>query len=220
MSSRHRILIAEDHALLRAGIRVLLAAEPDLEVVGEADNGRDAVRLAATLDPDLVLMDISMPGTNGLESVVELKRRSPAVKVLIITMHKTDEYIDRALRNGVSGYMLKESSHDELRTAIRTVLAGKVYLSPDISARVVSSFVAGGDARQAAAATAWDTLSKREREVLKLVAEGSRNKQIAAYLSISIKTVEKHRSTLMQKLALHNAAMLTAYAMKRGIVAR
>jgi DNA-binding NarL/FixJ family response regulator len=217
MSIKYTIVIAEDHAMLRAGIRALLAVDGDIEVVGEADNGKDAVRLACSLTPTLVLMDLNMPGSNGLEAIAEIKRRAPEVKILVITMHKVDEYIQEALRNGASGYILKESGHDELRTAIRTVLGGKVYLSPEISERVVNAFLAGGN-RPAAPVTAWDTLTTREREILKLVAEGHGNKRIADYLCLSVKTVEKHRSSLMHKLGLHNAAMLTAYAIEKGVV--
>ncbi len=217
MNQKHTILIAEDHALLRAGMRALLTSEPDIEVIGEVDNGKDAVRLACSLNPTLVLMDLSMPGSNGLEAIAEIKKRAPDIKILVITMHKTDEYIQEALRTGASGYILKESSHDELRIAIRTVLNGKVYLSPDVSERVVSGFLSGGN-KPAAGATAWDSLTVREREVLKLVAEGHGNKHIADYLCLSIKTVEKHRSSLMRKLGLRNASMLTAYAIEKGIV--
>lgn len=217
MSAKSTILIAEDHALLRAGMRALLSTEPDIEVIGEVDNGKEAVRLACSLSPTLILMDLNMPGSNGLEAIAEIKKRAPEIRILVITMHKTDEYIQEALRTGASGYILKESGHDELRTAIRTVLSGKVYLSPDVSERVVSGFLAGGN-KPAPAASAWDTLTVREREVLKLVAEGHGNKHIADYLCLSIKTVEKHRSSLMRKLGLRNASMLTAYAIEKGIV--
>jgi two-component system, NarL family, response regulator NreC len=217
MDEKHTIVIAEDHALLRAGMRALLAAEPDLEVVAEVENGKEAVRLACALNPTLVLMDLSMPGSNGLEAIAEIRRRAPEIKLLVVTMHKTDEYIHEALRTGASGYILKESSHDDLIAAIRTVLGGKVFLSPDVSERVVSGFLSG-TGKPAPTASAWDTLTTREREVLKLVAEGHGNKHIAEYLCLSIKTVEKHRSSLMRKLGLRNASMLTAYAIEKGIV--
>jgi DNA-binding NarL/FixJ family response regulator len=210
-------LIAEDHALLRAGMRMLLSADPDIEVVGEVDNGKAAVQLTAKLHPTIVLMDLSMPGSNGMEAIAEIKRRHPEIKVLVVTMHKTDEYIMEAFRNGASGYILKESSHDELRNAVRTVLNGKVYLSPDVSERVVSGLLTGGT-KPSATPTSWDSLTVREREILKLVAEGHTNKYMADYLCLSIKTIEKHRSTLMRKLNLHNASALTAYAIERGIV--
>lgn len=212
------VLIAEDHALLRAGMRMLLSADPDIEVVCEVDNGRAAVQMACKLRPNIVLMDLSMPGSNGMEAIEEIKRREPEIKILVVTMHKTDEYIVEAFRNGASGYILKESSHDELCSAVRTVLNGKVYLSPDVSERVVSGLLTGTGPKPANHSSAWDSLTLREREILKLVAEGHTNKYMADYLSLSIKTIEKHRSTLMRKLDIHNASALTAYAIEKGIV--
>jgi DNA-binding NarL/FixJ family response regulator len=216
MSNKTRVVIAEDHTLLRAGLRIMLSQEPDMEVVGEADNGKDAIRLAGTLDPDLVLMDLTMPGTNGMEATAEIKRRHSTVRVLVLTIHKTDEYIQEALRAGADGYVLKDASQDELRTAIRTVLNGKSFLSPDVSEKVINGYLAGGDI--AHTGTAGDRLTLREREVLKLVAEGHGNKHIAGYLCLSIKTVEKHRSNMMKKLGLHSTAGVTAYAIEKGLV--
>jgi len=218
--SKHTILIVEDYALIRAGIRSLLSAEPDLEVIGEVDNGKDAVRQAVALNPSLVLMDLSMPGSNGMEAIGEIKRRNPEVRILVVTMHKTDEYIQEALRKGASGYILKESSYHEMITGVRTVLAGKVFLSPEVSERVVNSFILSPPtpAPSVGAGGGWNGLTIREREVLKLVAEGSSNREIADYLCLSIKTVEKHRSSLMRKLNLRNSAMLIAYAIEKGIV--
>ena len=214
MSTKNTILIAEDHALMRDGMRALLSAEEDLEVIAEADNGKDAIRLACSLHPKLLLMDISMPGINGLEAIAEIKRRAPEIKILVVTMHKTDEYIQGALRIGAAGYLVKESTYSELLTAIRMLLAGKVYLSPDISERVIGSLLSGGTR----SLSAWNNLTMREREVLKLVAEGNSNKHIAVFLCLSVKTVEKHRASLMRKLGLRNASMLTAYAIGKGIV--
>lgn len=217
MSGKKRILIVEDHTLLRAGIRSLLLQDPTLEIVGEADNGRDAVRLMDSLAPDLVLMDISMPGMNGIEAIVDIKRRYPKTLVLVLTAHKADEYIHESLRAGADGYILKDATHDELRVAIRSVLNGKTYLSPDISKNVISAYL-GTDKATGTTSSAWDTLTHREREVLKLVAEGRPNKYIADYFCLSVKTIEKHRSNLMKKLDLHNASMLTAYAIEKGLV--
>jgi len=216
MNNKYSVLIVEDHTLLRAGLRALLSQDPDLEIVGEADNGRDAVRVVGTLTPDIVLTDISMPGMNGIEAITDIKRRCHRTKVLVITIHKTEEYIHEALRAGADGYLLKDASHDELRIAIRTVLNGKIYLSPDISSKVIHGFLGSGKAD--ATASPWDQLTHREREVLKLVAEGHPNRYIADFLFLSIKTVEKHRSNLMRKLDLHNASTLTAYAIERGLV--
>lgn len=218
MIIKKKILIAEDHALFRAGLRALLLGEADLEIVGEVQDGKDAVRMAVSLTPDLVLMDLNMPGSHGLGAISDIRKRLPDTRVLVITMHKTDEYIHEALRNGASGYMLKESGPDELLMAIRTVLSGKTYLSPDISERVVSGMLSGGTRDQGETTTALDTLTVREREVLKLVAEGHGNKHIANYLNLSVKTVEKHRSSLMHKLGLRNAAMVTAFAINNRII--
>ena len=218
MDRKQRVLIVEDHTLLRAGLRALLSQDPSIEIVGEADNGRDAVRAVGQLAPHLVLMDLSMPGMNGIEAITDLKRRYPETRVLVLTIHKTDEYIHEALRVGADGYLLKDATPDELRVAIHTVLNGKTYLSPDISSNVIIGYLGAGKA--SSASSAWETLTHREREILKLVAEGHPNKYVADYLCLSVKTVEKHRSNLMKKLNLHNASMLTAYAIEKGLIAR
>lgn len=217
MSGKQRIFIVEDHTLLRAGLRALLSQDPDLEIVGEADNGRDAIRAIAALAPHLVLMDISMPGINGIEAMRDIKRRNPETRVLVLTIHKTEEYIHESLRAGANGYLLKDATHDELRVAIRSILNGKTYLSPDISGKVIHGYLNTSKADKVS--STWDTLTHREREVLKLVAEGHPNKYISDYLCLSIKTVEKHRSNLMKKLDLHNASMLTSYAIGKGLLA-
>lgn len=217
MSGKQRIFIVEDHTLLRAGLRALLLQDPDIEIVGEADNGRDAIRAIGSLAPHLVLMDLSMPGMNGIEAMQDIKRRNPQTRVLVLTIHKTDEYIHESLRAGADGYILKDATHDELKVAIRSVLNGKTYLSPDISGKVIHGYLGTGG-KTASMGSSWDTLTHREREVLKLVAEGNTNKYIADYLSLSIKTVEKHRSNLMKKLDLHNASTLTSYAIEKGLV--
>ena len=216
MKENRRILIVEDHAMLRAGLRALLSQDQDIEIVGEADNGHDAVRMIGVLAPHLVLMDLSMPGMNGIEALMDIKRRYPATRVLILTIHKTDEYIHESLRAGADGYILKDATHDELRIAVRSVLNGKIYLSPDISEKVINGYL--GSDKSPNPSSAWDTLTQREREVLKLVGEGNPNKFIADYLNLSVKTVEKHRSNLMKKLDLHNASMLTSYAIEKGLV--
>jgi len=216
MNKIQRIFIVDDHTLLRAGLRALLTQDPDLEVVGEADNGHDAIREIASLAPDLILMDISMRGMNGIETIVDIKRRNPDARVLVLTIHKADEYILASLRAGADGYMLKDATHDELRVAMRSILNGKTYLSPDISGKVIHGFLGTGKADTVS--SGWDTLTHREREVLKLIAEGHPNKYISDYFCLSIKTVEKHRSNLMKKLDLHNASMLTSYAIEKGLV--
>lgn len=216
MAKLHRIMIVEDHTLLRAGLVALLAQDPDFVVAGEASDGRDAIRMIGTVKPDIVLMDLSMPGLNGIEAIAEIKRRQPEIRIIVLTVHKADEYIHAALQAGANGYVLKDSTHDELRGAIRTVLSGKVYLSPDVSGRVVTTYLGGG---RGAGLRPLDTLTLRERQVLKLVAEGRSNRHMAEYLSLSVKTVEKHRSNLMKKLDLHNVAALTMFANGNGLLA-
>ncbi len=185
MLNKQRILIVEDHTLLRQGLCAMISADTDLEVVGEADNGRDAIKLAGSLSPGLILMDLSMPGTNGTEAIVEIKRRYPAIKVLVLTVHKAEEYIREALTAGADGYVLKHATLTELLLAIKSVLKGKTYLSPDIAEQVVSGYLFGGKSLNPI--SVWDSITLREREVLKLIAEGHSNKYIANYLCVSVK---------------------------------
>ena len=216
MVEKRKILIVEDHTLLRVGLRELLSQDPDIEIAGESEDGREAVRAIGVVNPDLVLMDLTMPRTNGFDAIREIKRRYPGVRVLVLTVHKADEYIHESLKAGADGYVLKDATHDELRTAVQTVLRGKTYLSPDISGRVITGYLGGGNGTRFS--SAWDSVTHRERQVLKLVAEGHSNKHIAEYLCLSVKTVEKHRANLMKKLDLHSASMLTAFAIDRGLV--
>jgi DNA-binding NarL/FixJ family response regulator len=218
MEQKHRILIVDDHALLRAGLRALLAEEPDIEVAGEAENGQDAILAVGRLAPHLVLMDLSMPAMNGIDATAEIKRRYPAVRVLVMTLHKTEDYVHASLKAGADGYILKDATQEEMRVAIHSVLRGKAYLSTDVSAKVVSGYLGGTDA--SGGANAYESLTPRQREVLKLVAEGKSNRFIAEFLHLSVKTVEKHRSNLMARLGLHNASGLTAYAIEKGLVVR
>ncbi len=215
---KDKILIVEDHTLMRVGLRALLLQDGSFDIVGEAGNGRDAIRLTGELMPNLLLMDLSMPRTNVIEAIADIKRRFPDVKVLVLTLHVAEEYVHGALKAGADGYMLKNASAEELLVAIRSVLSGKSYLSPDISNKVINGYLGGG--RAGARHSAWDSVTHRERQVLKLVAEGHRNKYIAEYLCLSVKTVEKHRSSVMKKLNLHNASMLTAFAIEHGLVVR
>ncbi len=207
---------------MRDGLRALLSDTKEIEVIGEAGNGHDAIRMAVELQPDLILMDLSMPGTNGTEAIPAIKRRLPDIKIIVLTVHKTEEYVRATLNAGADGYVLKDESQTELIAAIQHVFAGKNYLSPGICKQVVSGFISGGQQKDGMPADAptWDTLTVREREILKLIAEGNRNKEIATYLSISIKTVEKHRSNLMRKLKVHNASELTAYAIENRLIIR
>ena len=216
MKKEHRIVIAEDHTILREGLRVLLSSDPEFEVVGEAEDGRDAIRCVENLSPDLVLMDLSMPRMNGLEAIKEIKKRSPETKIITLTVHKTEEYILATLQAGADGYVLKDATHSELVIAIKNVLIGKRYLDSGISEKVIEGYLEGK--RTLKTKSPWDTLTPREREILKLIAEGYKNKEIADYLFISLKTVEKHRSNLMKKLDLHSVAALTAFAMEKDLV--
>jgi len=218
MPKKNRILIAEDHTILREGLRALLALTPSMEVIGEIDNGRDAVRAVGALKPDLVLMDLSMPGMDGLAAIREIKKRYPETRVLVLTVHKTEEYIRTSLESGANGYVLKDASQHELLMALQSALNGKTYISPAVSDRIVNGYLDGGRNGAAKPRASSDTLTVRERQVIKLIAEGARNKDIAAYLCISVKTVEKHRANLMRKLKLHSASALTAFAIENGLV--
>ncbi len=216
MKKQYRIAIAEDHTILREGLRALLISEPDFNIVCEAGDGRDAIQCIEEHQPDLILMDLSMPRMNGLEAIKEIKKRSRATMVIALTVHKSEEYILATLQAGADGYLLKDTTHAELVSAIRHVLSGKRYLSPGVSERVIEGYLE--EKRIVKTRTAWDTLTKREREILKLIAEGYKNKEIADYLCVSLKTVEKHRTNLMKKLDIHNVATLTAFAMEKGLV--
>ena len=218
MKKKHTIVIADDHTLFREGLRALLSAHEDLHVLGEAENGQEALRAVEKHKPDLLLMDLSMPKMGGLEAIKEVKRQEPGTKVLVLTIHGTEEFVLEALHAGASGYILKDATHDELVLAIRSVLREKRYLSPDISAKVIEGYIDGRKAVKSG--STWDSLTLREREVLKLIAEGRKNKEIAEILFISVKTVAKHRANLMNKLDLHSASALTAYAVDRGLLAK
>ncbi len=211
----HRLLIVEDHALMRKGLRALLESWPSFVVVGEASDGQEGIRCADALQPDLVLLDLSMPGTNGIEALREIKRVSEPSRVLVVTAHKDEEHIFAALGAGADGYFLKDSDADELLTALLSVLAGERYLSPAIATKVVARYLVREAPQEP---SMYEVLSGREREILKLVAEGKRSKDIGSYLGISPKTVERHRSNLMKRLGLHSVAALTSYAMSKGLL--
>ena len=215
MKSPARILIADDHTILRAGIRSLLDMMPDFQVIGEVDNGKDAIYHAGKLKPDLVLTDLSMPKTNGTEAIQRIRSRYPDIKILVLTVHKTEEHVHAALKAGANGYVLKDDTSDELINAISNIMIGKTYLSPSICSEVVMGYLA--DPNKEKISSSIDLLTTREREVMKLIAEGYRNKDVAEYLSISLKTVEKHRSNLMKKLDLHSASSITSFAIKNGL---
>lgn len=215
MKKKYTILLADDHSILRAGLRSILNNEPNLEVIAEVDNGKDAMKTAMALQPDLLLTDITMPKTNGTECIRELKKRTPKIKILVLTMHSSEEHVHAALNAGANGYLLKGDSHDEFILAINNILNGKTHLSSSISGNIVKGYLNSSDKSQPMAS--WEALTHREREIIKLIAEGYRSKDIAEYLSISNKTVEKHRSNLMKKLDLHSVSGLTNYVIQNEI---
>ena len=219
MSEKHRIVIAEDHTILREGLRALLSSDPDLEVVGEAKDGQEAIRIVEKLKPHLILMDLSMPRMNGMDAIREIKKKCPETKILILTIHKTDEYIQAALETGAERLCIKRLlSHTKLSLAIRNVLDGKYFISPEISGKIIGGYLQGK--KPVKPTTSWDTLTQREKSILKLIAEGYKNKEIADFLCISVKTVEKHRANLMQKLDIHNISDPTALAIEKGLLTR
>jgi DNA-binding NarL/FixJ family response regulator len=212
-----RILIADDHSILRDGLRALLEGGDGLEVVGAVDDSAEVLRVLASMRPDLVLIDISMRNMDGLSAIREIKRRSADAKVLVLTANHGEQHIRAALQAGVEGYVLKDASRAELLMAIESVLSGKRFISPAVSAHIVSMYLENAPPAPRADSL-LDTLTAREKQVLKLIAEGRRNREIAKYLFISVKTVEKHRSNLMHKMDLHNTAALTSLAMEQGLV--
>jgi two-component system, NarL family, nitrate/nitrite response regulator NarL len=214
---RITVLLAEDHEIVREGLRALLEHEDDIEVIGEAQTGRQAVKLTGKLRPDVVVMDIAMPLLNGLEATRQILQARPAIKVLILSAHSDDAYIEQIVALGAAGYLIKQTSHDVLSRAIREVQKGKTFFSPSISKRLHHHYEKSSD-RIGLLKTKDDQLSSRETEVLQLVAEGNVNKETAAELGISIKTVEKHRQNLMKKLNIHDTAGLTRYAIATGII--
>ena len=209
-----RLLVADDHALVRAGIRAFLERIPNIEVVAEASDGREVVELVAKQQPDIVLMDIAMPGLNGLEAIRQIVKTWPRVRVIILSMHASEEYVWQALRAGARGYLLKGASLAELELALSSVVRGEIYLSPPLSQPAITEYVqrTGKDrARE-------EKLTARQREILSLIAEGKSTKQVALQLNISVKTVESHRTQIMQRLNIHDVAGLVRYAIKTGLV--
>ena len=218
MGKPYRVLLAEDQGIVREGVRALCSIEPDLEVVGEAVDGAEAIRLAAEKRPDLVILDLTMPRMSGLDALPEIKRVSPETRVLVLTVHDTEEFVRAALRAGADGYVLKQSTSAELLLAVRKVMEGHQYLDAQIAPKVIAGYL--GRQGPSVSESSLDKLSPREREVLHLVAEGYRSRQIAELLCLSIKTVEKHRASLMRKLGCHSPSALTRYAIEKGLVRR
>ena len=211
-----KIVLADDHQIVRHGLRSLLSAEPDIKVVGEADNGRAVVRLVQELSPQVVIMDISMPDLNGIEATRQILNDFSGVKVIALSMHSDSLFVLNMFKAGASGYLLKDCALEELVKAVRTVMNRKIYLSPSISDIVVKDFVIGWSPEDSSS-SAYSILTAREREVLQLMAEGKTTNQIAESLCISVKTVEAHRKQLMTKLDIHSVAELTKYAIRQGL---
>lgn len=212
-----RVILADDHTVVRQGLRALLVAEGDIDIVGEADNGRQAVQIARKLAPDVAVIDIAMPQLNGLEATRQITRTVPSTKVLILSSYSDDEYVQKLTEAGAAGYLIKQTAANELLKAIREAHRGNAYFSPSIAKRLRDqcreAFVSGQPSKRRT-----DNLTTREAEVLQLIAEGRANKQIAAELCISIKTVEKHRQQVMNKLGIHDVAGLTRHAIAKGII--
>jgi DNA-binding NarL/FixJ family response regulator len=213
--AKHRILIADDHAILREGVRALLATADDIEVVGEAADGREAIELAQKLEPDAILMDVAMPGLGGLEATLEIRKLVPRTKILVLSQYGEPEYVRRFLKAGVSGYVLKKAAGADLVAAIRAVMRGGLVLDPEVARTAVQE---NGPPEAGEVPDAYESLTDREKQVLKLVAEGHTNKEIADQLGISVKTAMSHREHVMLKLQVHNRTELVRFALRHGVI--
>ncbi len=209
-----KIILADDHKIIREGLRALLEKEPDMEVVGEANDGIATVRLTKNLNPDIVIMDIGMPDMNGIEATRQIISETKGVKVIALSMHSDRRFVLQMLKAGASGYLLKDSAFEELALAIKTVMLGQPYLSPKITDVVIKEYIISMPENEE---TVFTKITAREREVLQLIAEGKSTKQIASFLNVSVKTIETHRQQIMEKLNIHSIAELTKYAIREGI---
>jgi DNA-binding NarL/FixJ family response regulator len=218
MAKRKKIIIAEDQTLVRQGLRSLLDSEAELKVIAEAENGLEAIRFAAKHKPDLILLDLAMPKLSGISALKEIKRQFPGVKILALTFHTSEEYILEAFKSGADGYCLKNDTHAELLSAIRHVLSGKTHISTLISDKILNGYLKQREDH--IADMSLEKLTQREKEVLKLVGESYTSTEIGNFLCISAKTVDKHRSNIMNKLDLHSASALTAFAIEKGLVTK
>lgn len=216
MADPIRLLLADDHAVVRSGLRLLLESQPDMAIIGEAETGEEAVRRTAELRPDVVLMDIEMPGINGIEATRRIKGQSPVMAALALTMYEDDQYFFEMLRAGAAGYVPKRAAPDELASAIRAVSRGDVFIHPSLAGRLVQDYLLRRDTDEQEPPI--DDLTPREQEVLTLIAEGLSNGEIAERLVISIKTVDRHRENIMRKLNLHNRVDLVKYALRKGLI--
>ncbi|MEE9523494.1 MAG: response regulator transcription factor [Thermodesulfovibrionales bacterium] len=214
--SKIKVMIADDHALVREGISAILGRYDNITVVGEASNGKEAIDKVDKLKPDVILMDIAMPGLGGLEATVEIKKKNPDIKILVLTQYEDKEYISRFLKVGVSGYMLKKAVGSELLSAINAISKGELYLHSSITSEVVAGFLSGTGSIELE--EPYEKLTDREKQILKLIAEGNSHKEIAALLDISVKTVIAHQTNISEKLDLHSKAELMKFAIRQGII--
>jgi DNA-binding NarL/FixJ family response regulator len=211
-----RVLVADDHGIVRKGVRFLLERDPGIEIAAEAEDGRDAVRLAGELQPHVVLIDIAMPRLNGIDAASQITKANPRTGVIILSMYSDEEFLIRALTAGAKGYLLKDSAEPDLVRAVRAVAGGRTFFSPAIADTLLEDYVRR--LQQEGLQDSYDLLTEREREVLQLLAEGKSNKEAAAVLNLSLHTVESHRNNFMQKLGLHNTAEIVIYAMRKKII--
>jgi DNA-binding NarL/FixJ family response regulator len=216
MTTKKRVVIAEDHQLFREGLRAMFRGREDIEIVAEADDGLEAIGAIRKADPDLLLLDLSMPRMSGGSVIKDVRGQFPDLKILVLTVHESDQHVLDTFNGGVNGYCVKDATRDELLNAVDSVMAGKTFISPGIADKVMQGYLSSRKTLKDR--SDWETITHREREVLKLLAEGYMNKEIGKLLNISIKTVEKHRANIMSKLDLHNAASLTTYAIEKGLI--
>ncbi len=214
MPEQIKVIIADDHTIFRSGLNMLLSSEPDINVIGEAEDGQSAIQLAKELNPDVILMDIGMPGLNGIEATEQIKLETPDINILVLTMHRSDEYFFKVLEAGASGYILKGAETSELINAVRSVAKGEVFLYPSMAGRLVKEYLSQSAASEISSAK----LTKREREILQLIAEGFTNKEIAEKLVLSPSTVHSHRTNLLHKLNLNSRHELVQYAREHGLM--
>lgn len=214
--SKTRVLVADDHGVLRKGIRFLLATEPGIEVVGETGDGREAVAMAERLDPDIVILDIAMPSLGGIDAASQITRRNPKTGILMLSMHSDEEFVLGALAAGAKGYLLKDAAEPDLVRAVQTVASGRPFFSPAITQMLLDDYMTR--LQRSGKQDSYELLTEREREVLHLLAEGKTNKEVAGVMNVGVSTVETHRTNLMQKLNLHNTAEIVLYAVRKRII--
>jgi len=211
-----RVVLADDHGVVRKGLRFLLSQEPDIEIVGEAEDGRQAVRITSDVNPNVIIMDIAMPQLNGIDAATQICRLYPRTGVIILSMYSDEEFLVRALSAGAKGYLLKDSAESDVVRAVRTVASGKTFFSPTIAHTLLEDYMRR--LQQEGVQDSYDLLTDREREVLQLLAEGRSNKEVASVLGVSVHTIDTHRTNLMQKLGVHNTAEIVIYAMRKRII--